>query len=40
VYREIAARFGVDPGTVQRFTRPFGGAMASFLEIAAKFCGQ
>jgi DNA invertase Pin-like site-specific DNA recombinase len=23
--RKIAARFGVDPGTVQRINRPFGG---------------
>lgn len=23
--RKIAARFGVDPGTVQRISRPFGG---------------
>jgi hypothetical protein len=24
--RKIAARFGVDPGTVQRISRPFDGA--------------
>jgi hypothetical protein len=24
--RKIAARFGVDPGTVQRISRPFEGA--------------
>jgi hypothetical protein len=24
--RKIAARFGADPGTVQRISRPFGGA--------------
>ena len=27
--RKIAARFGVDPGTVQRISRPFGGEGAS-----------
>jgi hypothetical protein len=27
--RKIAARFGVDPGTVQRISRPFEGASAA-----------
>jgi hypothetical protein len=27
--RKIAARFGVDPATVQRISRPFAGADAS-----------
>jgi hypothetical protein len=27
--RKIAARFGVDPGTVQRISRPFEGANAN-----------
>jgi len=27
--RKIAARFGVDPSTVQRISRPFGGAGAA-----------
>jgi hypothetical protein len=27
--RKIAAKFGVDPGTVQRISRPFDGASAA-----------
>ena len=29
--RKIAARFGVDPGTVQRISRPFEGASTAML---------
>ena len=29
--RKIAARLGVDPGTVQRISRPFDGASAAAL---------
>ena len=33
--RKIAARFGVDPSTVQRISRPFAGAGANAKEIFA-----
>ena len=33
--RKIAARFGVDPSTVQRISRPFGGEESAAASVAA-----
>jgi DNA invertase Pin-like site-specific DNA recombinase len=33
--RKIAARFGVDPATVQRISRPFGGEGSAAASVAA-----
>jgi len=34
--RKIAARFGVDPSTVQRISRPFNGASLGESRVAAQ----